>query len=72
LAKKLLEDKITNGFTQRSLLHKGWANLSNKDNVSLAVNALVEHKWLTEHTSESAGRKTMLYKINPRISEEYL
>jgi putative DNA primase/helicase len=72
LAKKLLEDKITNGFTQRSLLHKGWANLSNKDNVSLAVNALVEHKWLTEHASETAGRKTMLYKINPRISEKYL
>lgn len=72
LAKKLIAKKITNGFTQRSLLHKGWANLSNKDKVHLAVNALVEHGWLSEHSSDSAGRKTTVYKVNPRISEEYL
>ena len=72
LAKKLLEHKLTDGFTQRSLLHKGWANLSNKDKVYLAVNALVEHGWLSEHLTESAGRKTTIYKVNPRVSEEYL
>lgn len=72
LAKKLLEHKLTDGFTQRNLLHKGWANLSNKDSVALAVNALVEHKWLSEHASDNSGRKTTIYKINPRITEEYL
>jgi hypothetical protein len=72
LAKNLLEYKLTDGFTQRSLLHKGWANLSNKDKVYLAVNALVEHGWLSEHMTESAGRKTTIYKINPKISEKYL
>ncbi len=72
LAKKLLEGKLVDDFTQRSLLHKGWTNLSNKDTVALAVNALVEHGWLSEHPSEKAGRKTTIYKINPRISEEYL
>ena len=72
LAKNLLEHKLTDGFTQRSLLHKGWGNLSIKESVSLAVNALVEHGWLSEHMTESPGRKTMIYKINPRISAEYL
>lgn len=72
LAKKLLEGKLSDDFTQRSLLHKGWTNLSHKDTVALAVNALVEHDWLSEHPSEKAGRKTTIYKINPRISEEYL
>ena len=72
LAKKLLEGKLVDDFTQRSLLHKGWTNLSHKDTVALAVNALVEHDWLSEHLSEKAGRKTTIYKINPRISEEYL
>jgi len=72
LARKLLERKLKDGFTQRSLLHRGWANLSTKDKVYLAVTALVEHGWLSEHLSESAGRKTTVYKINPRISEEYL
>ena len=59
-------------FTQRTLLHKGWTNLSHKDTVSLAVNVLVERDWLSEHQSEKAGRKTTIYKINPRISEEHL
>jgi hypothetical protein len=72
LAKKLLEGKLVDDFTQRSLLHKGWTNLSHKDTVSMAVNALVEYDWLSEHPSEKAGRKTTIYKINPRISEEYL
>lgn len=72
LAKKLLEGKLVDNFTQRNLLHKGWTNLSHKDTVALAVNALVEHDWLSEHPSEKAGRKTTIYKINPRISEEYL
>ena len=72
LAKKLLEGNVVDDFTQRSLLHKGWTNLSHKDTVSLAVNALVEHDWLSEQPSEKAGRKTTIYKINPRIADAYL
>lgn len=72
LARKLLEGKLVDDFTQRSVLHKGWAGLSNKDAVLLAVNALVEHNWLTEHLSENSGRKTTIYKINPRIGDTYL
>ena len=72
LAKKLLEHKLNDGFTQRSVLHKGWASLSNKDSVALAVNALVEYNWLSEHLSDTGGRKTNVYKVNPRISEAHL
>lgn len=72
LAKKLLQGRLVDGFTQRNVLHKGWANLSNKDAVFLAVNALVEHNWLTEHLSDNGGRKTTIYKINPRIADTYL
>jgi hypothetical protein len=72
LAKRLLEHKLADNFTQRNVLHKGWANLSNKDKVNLAVTALVERGWLSEHPSELGGRKTTRYKINPGISEAYL
>ena len=72
LAKKLLEHKLNDGFTQRSILHKGWANLSNKDSVALAVNALVEYNWLSEHLSDTGGRKTNVYRVNPHISEAHL
>jgi hypothetical protein len=53
-------------------LHKGWANLSTKEKVYLAVNALVEHGWLSEHASDTGGRKTTIYKINPNIAVEHL
>jgi hypothetical protein len=72
LAKRLLEHKLADDFTQRNVLHKGWANLSNKDKVNLAVTALVERGWLSEHPSELGGRKTTRYKINPGISEAHL
>ena len=72
LAKRLLEHKLPDDFTQRNVLHKGWANLSNKDKVNLAVTALVERGWLSEHPSELGGRKTTRYKINPGISEAHL
>ena len=72
LATRLLEQKLVDGFTQRNVLHKGWANLSNKDSVALAVNALVEHNWLSEQLTDNGGRKTTIYKINPRISKDYL
>jgi putative DNA primase/helicase len=72
LAKRLLEHKLPDDFTQRNVLHKGWTNLSNKDKVNLAVTALVERGWLSEHSSELGGRKTTRYKINPGISEAHL
>jgi hypothetical protein len=72
LAKRLLERKLPDDFTQRNVLHKGWANLSTKDKVNLAVTALVERGWLSEHPSELGGRKTTRYKINPGISEVHL
>lgn len=72
LTKRLLEHKLPDDFTQRNILHKGWANLSTKDKVNLAVTGLVERGWLSEHPSELGGRKTMRYKINPGISEAHL
>ena len=68
LAEKLLIGSLTNGFTQRALLHKGWANLSTPGQVQIAVDALVEYGWLFEHLSENVGRKTTLYYINKKIS----
>lgn len=72
LADKLLNKKLMDGFTQRSVLHKGWANLPTKEKVDMAVNSLVEHGWLSEQVQETGGRKTTLYKINPKISADYL
>jgi len=72
LAEKLLAGALSDGFTQRSVEHKGWRGLSTKDQVQLAANSLVEYGWLTEHASENGGRKTTMYRIRPDISKDLL
>ncbi len=72
LASNLLKGKLLDGFTQRTVMHKGWKSLQNKYQVEMAANTLVEYGWLTEHASENAGRKTVVYRINPKICNELL
>jgi hypothetical protein len=72
LATNLIKGKLSDGFTQRTVMHKGWKSLQNKFQVEMAVNTLVEYGWLSEHASENAGRKTVVYRINPKISNDLL
>ncbi|MDH6249771.1 DUF3987 domain-containing protein [Polynucleobacter sphagniphilus] len=75
LAARLLNKKLEDGFTQRSLLHNKWSCLSTKEMVESALTILVEFGWLTEHETPSSakgGRPTVTYKINPNISKELL
>jgi putative DNA primase/helicase len=72
LATNLIKAKLSDGFTQRTVMHKGWKSLQTKYQVEMAVNTLVEYGWLTEHASENAGRKTVVYRINPKICNELL
>lgn len=72
LAEKLISGGVSDGFTQRSLLHKGWANLSKEASVKMALDALVEYGWLMEHESTNPGRKTTIYTINANIGAHLL
>ena len=72
LAEHLLAGHLPDGFTQRSVEHKGWRHLSTRDQVQLAANALVEFGWLTEHPSENGGRRTTVYRVCPGISHDLL
>ena len=72
LAGKLISGGVSDGFTQRSLLHKGWANLSKEASVKMALDALVEYGWLTENESINPGRKTTIYTINANIGAHLL
>lgn len=75
LAAKLVDKKLKDGFTQRSILNKNWGCLSSKEMVESAVTILIEFGWLTEHQvppNQKGGRPTVTYKINPNISKEFL
>jgi hypothetical protein len=74
LAVKLLDKKLVDGFTQRSLLHNKWSCLSTKEMVESAVTILIEFGWLTEYQTppnQKGGRPTATYKINPNISNKF-
>ena len=72
LASKLIVGAMEDGFTKRSLIHKGWANLSQDWQAKLALDSLVELGWLTEMIPENVGRKTTRYWMRPGISETLL
>lgn len=72
LAERLLEEKLSDGFTCKTLTLKGWAGLSTKEQAQAAIDALVEYKWLTEIEHRAGGRPTFKYYLNQHVSQDLL
>ncbi len=65
-------DWISNGFTARQLIRKGWKGLTDADDVLNALEILVENNWLSWQEVPSTGqggRPTERYSINSRLTE---
>ncbi len=65
LADKLLEKKLTDGFTARDVYRNEWSYLTTVEEAQAAINELVIKKWLREQQSGN----TIRYQINPRVYE---
>lgn len=73
LAMKLLGGALPSGFTNRTIVMKGWAGLTSSDVVQSSLAALVEYGWLEEREKKgSVGRGTVAYFSNAGISSELL
>lgn len=72
LAERLLNGQLPNGFTCRTLILKGWAGLSTKEQAHNAIDALVEYDWLVETEIKSGGRPTLKYSLNPNVTADLL
>ena len=72
LAAKLIDAKLSDGFTKRDLIQKGWSNLTDYPSTSLALDELVARHWLNEVSAQTAGRPKVQYLINPGISRDLL
>lgn len=68
LAERLLNGQLPDGFTARTLMLKGWAGLSTKEQAHNAIEALVEYNWLVETEVRSGGRPTVKYTLNPDVT----
>ena len=58
-------DKLSSSFTLRELHQKGWAGLSDRQDVNEALEVLVDHQYLTGvSVNDTGGRPTIQYYWN--------
>ena len=65
--------ELGGGFTAREVQRHGWSNLTDKRQVRLGLNLLVDLDYLAEAVAPSAdrgGRPKITYKINPAVRSE--
>jgi putative DNA primase/helicase len=66
LIKRIGKGELEDGFTAREVYRKGWAFMSTQEEAQGAIDLLVEHGYLKATPSQSTGRSTIKYLINPR------
>jgi hypothetical protein len=73
LGAKVKAGKLADGFTLREVYLKGWAGLTDNEDMKLALEELVELGWLRPQQVLSdpvqGGRPTIRYYINPRLHD---
>jgi hypothetical protein len=66
LAEKIERGDVKSGFTARSVQRKGWQFLSSKDDVSAALEWLIDADWIIAEEKKDKGRPTTVYIVNPK------
>lgn len=72
LAQRLLDGKLKNEFTCRTLKLTGWSGLSTYEQAQAAIDVLIEYGWLLETEVRTSGRPSTKYYLNPKVTEELL
>lgn len=66
LARKLRAGVLTTGFGVRDVYRKGWAHLTERQDVHSACDLLCDLGWLYEVERHTQGRPATIYLVNPR------
>lgn len=66
LAEKIIQGKLTDGFTVRDIYRQNWSLLNEKAIAQVACDELVEAGWL-QSVIQGYNKKTHIYKINPLL-----
>ncbi|MCP4545113.1 MAG: hypothetical protein GY835_01450 [bacterium] len=66
ILKHIRRDDLPDPFPRRDCHQKHWTGLTEKDQVTEALDVLVEYQWLTVETIATGGRPSTKYSINPK------
>jgi hypothetical protein len=64
---KLRRGELSHTFAPRDIYRQGWAHLSDRTQVTEALQILVEHDHLAEVTITTPGRSRHVYQVNPKV-----
>jgi putative DNA primase/helicase len=62
---RVRKGELADGFTLRDVHQKGWANLTDRDQVKGGLDLLVDLDWLAAKIEHTGGRPRTVYTINP-------
>lgn len=65
ILRRIRNNELRDGFSQRDITQKGWSGLRDGDQVERALKTLQEHAWLRVSKVRSAGRPKETFMINP-------
>lgn len=68
LAKKIQEGRLSSGFTARDVYRPEWSGLTDREDVSHALELLEDLHWLRSYPVQTGGREKTAYAINPAIT----
>jgi len=63
---KIKRGELVDGFSARDIYRREWANLSDREQVQAGLDLLVDHDWLAQQATPTAGRTRTAYLVNPR------
>lgn len=72
LAERLLDGKLTDGFSCRTLTLKNWSGLATREQAQAAIDALVEYGWLSESEIRTGGRPSVIYSLSIEATSDLL
>lgn len=64
--KRIQRGELSDGFTERDIYSRHWANLSKGERLTQGLKTLVEYDWLAAEQKATGGRPTTIYRINPK------
>ena len=67
LADRIKAGRVPDGFKARDIRLKGWAGLTDKEDVDAALEGLTEAGWIRPERVAGNGRPTHVFWINPKI-----
>lgn len=69
ILRRIEKGDLAQGFSAREVKRHHWSGLTG-ERVDLGLEMLVEHEWLRIQATETGGRPSITFQINPKAFEQ--